>query len=269
MRPDKHSEKRPGTGIGRFSTPFICVFIGVLICFGCAETYAANFDIKPIKVSFNARTKAEKLSVTNVSEDDLTIQVTAFKWSQDNEGKDIYEKTSDIVVFPKVLKIPKGEERIIRIGTNAKPDTRERTYRVYVEEIPIETKKEEGATLRIAMKFGIPVFVGPVKGEGEVSIESLDVKKGNAAVKVRNNGNAHLIITSVKIAGKNEQGAESFTRELGGWYLLSGASRTYETDIPDKACARTTKLSVTVKTTKNSMQKNLGVTKDMCSTLGR
>ncbi len=259
---------RPVTDPGRRILFFFIIFLGPLLLFiGPADS--ASFDIQPIRIFFNAKTRAEKLMIKNVSDDDLSLQVKAYKWSQNSEGKDIYDETSDIVVFPKVMKVPKGEEKIIRVGTTLHPSALEGTYRIYVEELPVEKPQTEGVGLRIAMKVGVPVFINPLKNDGKAALDSFTVQNGKAAIKVKNDGNAHFIITSLKLTGRNEQGAEIFSREFGGWYLLSGIARTYETDIPLQACNKIFKLSVALKTTRNSIQKDLNFSKDMCSPRGR
>ncbi len=229
----------------------------------------ASFEIQPIKVFFNARTRTEKLTIRNVSDSDLSLQIAAFKWSQDKEGKDIYEETAEIVIFPRILKIPKGEEKLIRVGTTLGPALREGTYRVYVEELPVEDPQSEGVGLRITMKVGIPVFISPEKADGKAEVESLSMEKGKTAVRVKNTGNSHFIVTSLKVTGRNDQGAEIFSKDFGGWYLLSGVARTYETDIPYPACSKLAKIGVTIKTTRNSVQEELKVTRGMCGTPGR
>ena len=225
---------------------------------------AASFDIKPIKISFKARTHAEKLVIRNLSDNDLSLQVTVLKWSQDKEGKDIYEETPDIVIFPKILTIPKGEEKIIRVGTTLKPALREGTYRVYVEELPVKNTQSEQAGLRIVMKVGVPVFISPVKSDEKGTIGSSTMEKGRAVFRVDNNGNTHFIIRTLKVICKNDQGKEIFSKDLGAWYHLSGVSRTYETNIPHSICAKLAKIDVVVKTASNSMKGGLKVTDGMC-----
>lgn len=268
LKLSKNNKIRTVTKTGHQLLFVFLIFAGILLLQG-EISHSASFDIQPIKLFFNAKIKAGKLMIRNVSDDELSLQVRAFKWSQDKDGKDIYGETSDIVIFPKVLKVPKGEERIIRVGTKMRPTMLEETYRVYAEELLIEKEPTEGVGLRIAMRVGVPVFIAPQKGNSKAILESLTIQKGKATFRVKNDGNVHFIITSLKLTGRNERGAEAFSRELGGWYLLAGAARTYETDIPNQVCTGLTKLSVEVKTTRNSIQEELDVTRDMCSAQGK
>jgi P pilus assembly chaperone PapD len=58
-----------------------------------------------------------------------------------------------------------GGQRLIRLGTTAGPATREKTYRVYVEELPVGDGKTRGSGVSFALKIGVPLFVNPLKSE--------------------------------------------------------------------------------------------------------
>ena len=101
---------------------------------------------------------------------------------------------------------------------------KEKTYRIFIEEIP-GPKKAEGTAVAIAIKFGVPVFVKPLKTEPKGQIEKLSLQKGVFEAIVHNSGNEHFIIKSLTVSGKNSKGEGIFTKELSGWYLLSAVSR--------------------------------------------
>jgi fimbrial chaperone protein len=226
----------------------------------------AGLDIQPIKIYLDARSRIDKLTVKNVSDDDLSLQVRVFTWSQNANGRDQYEETTDIIIFPKIMKVLKGEEKFIRVGTNLTPLGDERTYRIYIEEIPVERPKpEEGATVRMTMKIGVPVFISPLKSDPKGAIQSFSMSNGKPIIEVKNTGNIHFIITSLNIKGTNDKDREIFSKELGGWYVLNGASRTYETSIPAEVCNELAKIHIAVKTDRLSMNETFSINKGMCN----
>lgn len=204
------------------------------------------------------------MTITNVSEDDISLQIKVYIWSQNGKGEDVYDETNDIVLFPKMLKVKKGEERLIRVGANLRPDGSEKTYRIYVEELPSERAQTEGATVRLLMRAGVPVFISPLRSSASGKVESLSVKNGNVEMNVKNDGNRHFIITSLSIKGEDGQGKELFSKELGGWYLLSGVSRSYVVEIPADICASSARVKVEVKTDRFTLNGNIDMAKDMC-----
>lgn len=237
------------------------VFLSILFCSG---VLAANFDIQPIRIVLDEKVKLEKLTIKNVSDTEFPIQIRAYEWSQNEKGEDVYKETKDIIIFPKILTIKKDEEKIIRIGTNIMPGSRERTYRIYLEEMPSPEREAQGASIRLFMKIGIPVFINPPRVEDKAEIDKISVNNGKVEVTVKNKGNNHFMVTGINVRGENTQGMEPFSRDIGGWYLLSGTSKIYETSIPIDLCSNMTNLNVELKTNKSTIKRSVAMDKSMC-----
>ena len=248
----------------RVSALIMGLVCGIIINSLCSSANAANFDIQPVRIELNSSTRLGKLVIRNVSETDLPIQVRAYEWSQNENGEDVYRETQDIIVFPKIMTIGKNEERFIRLGSNVRSEGREKTYRVYVEELPLDTSANDGANVRLFMKIGVPVFVAPVKDEGRVDIEAISMNEGKVRLKVKNVGNVHSIVTGVSLRGHDSRGQESFTREIAGWYLLSGTEKIYESNVPSNPCVDLTGLNIELKTNRATIRKEFPVEKSMC-----
>lgn len=243
------------------SIPFIT--FGLFLLLG-GEAHPVSFDIRPVKIFFDADTRVERLNIANMGEDDLSLQIRVYRWSQNDAGEDMYEETGDIVAFPRLLRIKKGEERAIRVGTDIRPESKERTYRIYIEEMPVPGRLPEGAAVRVLMRAGVPVFVAPLKAKPSGKIESVSVRNGEISMSVKNDGNLHFIINSLTIKGANVKGGEIFKKELGGWYLLSGVTRIYEASIPEGLCADTAGIEIEVKTDRLGLSGRLDVDRTMC-----
>lgn len=242
--------------------PFI--LLAAIVLFSLAPAWAQSFSVQPTKVSFDRNTKAQRLIVRNKSSGDLSLQAGVYKWSQDKDGKDIYEDTSDIVIFPRIFTVRKGEQRLVRLGTTPGPAPRERAYRVFVEELPVEDRKTTRSGIGLVFKVGIPVFVSPPQNSPEVLNISLAIEKEKAILTVFNNDIAHTTIESISMIGHDVRGKEIFSKSLNGWYILSGSSRVYKTDIPQVVCRRLTRVHAVVRTARNSFENTLEVTGGMC-----
>jgi fimbrial chaperone protein len=224
---------------------------------------AGEWRVTPIRLDLGREARSGAITVINEAEGRLQVQVKAYEWTQDEEGKDRYEETEDLLFFPKMILFTKNEERIIRAGIRMPPAAREKTYRLFIEEIP-EPGKAEGATVAIAIRFGIPIFVKPLKEEVKAEIEKIWMSNGIVAARVRNGGNRHLVILSVVVKGKNGRSEEIFTKELSGWYLLAGASRLYTTAVPPDVCSNLARLDIEVKTDTVTIPGSMVVEKSMC-----
>ena len=157
----------------------------------------------------------------------------------------------------------KNEERVIRAGIKIPATSREKTYRLFIEEIP-GPQKAEGVNIAITIRFGVPIFAKPIKEEIKGQIEKIELSKGVLNTHLVNKGNAHFIINSIEIKGKNNKNEAIFSKELSGWYLLSGASRLYTTSIPQEVCKDISKIEVEVKTNRFNLNGKLDVDQAMC-----
>jgi len=225
---------------------------------------SGEFKVTPIRLDFDRGTKSGVITVTNEGGEKLNLQMKAFEWTQNADGKDQYTETNDIIFFPRIITLEKSEEKILRAGIKIPATTKEKTYRLFIEEIP-EPKKAEGVNVAIAIRFGVPIFVKPLKEEVKGEIEKVDLSKGVLNALIKNIGNSHFIIHSVEIKGKNVKGEEIFSKELSGWYLLSGVSRLYTITIPQEVCKALSKLNIEAKTDRFKLNGKLDVDQAMCN----
>ena len=245
---------------GRFWLMSTFVF---LVYFLPPVAFAGEFRVTPIRLDFDRGAKSGVITIVNEGADRLNVQMKAFEWVQDAEGKDQYTETNDIIFFPRIMSLEKNDEKIIRAGIRVPATTKEKTYRLFIEEIP-EPRKAEGVNVAIAIRFGVPIFVKPLKGEVKGEIEKVELSKGGFNALIKNGGNTHFIINSINIKGKNGKGEEIFSKELSGWYLLSGVSRPYKTSIPQEVCSELSKLDIEVKTNRFNLSGKLDVNQTMC-----
>jgi fimbrial chaperone protein len=224
---------------------------------------SGEFRVTPIRLDFDRAAKSGVITVINEGEEELHVQMRAFEWSQDAEGKDQYVETQEIIFFPRMMTVDKKEKRILRAGIRIPAGAREKTYRLFIEEIP-GPRKGEGVNVAIAIRFGVPIFVKPFEEAAKGEIENIELSKGLVNVRVKNTGNLHFTIGSVDIKGKNSKGEEIFSKELSGWYLLSNVSRTYSASVPEESCQDIAALEIVVKTNRFDMTGNLDVVQEMC-----
>src|SRR5437899_4115396 len=157
--------------------------------------------------------------------------------------------TEDIVFFPALLSLNPGEERKVRVAATVAAKDREKTYRIFFEELPpLERPETSGAQVRILTKMGIPIFVSPANGNAEASIDSLKMEKSTLAFDVRNSGNVHFALEGVKLRGVGSNGESLFDRQLDGWYVLAGSPRMYSVEIPAASCSKLKKIVIEAET---------------------
>lgn len=198
--------------------------------------HAGDFGVSPIRVDLDRNTKSALITVTNDDARPLAFQVRAMEWTQDAAGADRYADSADLVYFPRQLKVPPKESRVVRVGYKVPAVQAEKAYRLFIEELADPDAKPSQTGVAITLRFGVPVFLRPaeLRLAGEVR---LNAEAGAARALVRNTGNAHFRIASVRYTGLDAGGKPVFEQALDGWYLLAGAERPYILKLPPEQCA--------------------------------
>jgi len=222
-----------------------------------------EFRVTPIRLELDRTSKSSVITVTNDSEADLNVQMRAFEWSQDAEGKDTYTETQEIVFFPKIMTLKKDENRIIRVGIKIPAVKKEKTYRLFIEEIPRQEERK-GAGISMVIRFGVPIFVKPLSEEPAGEISGAELSAGKVALTVLNTGNVHFFIKAIKLSGVDGAGENVYSQELSGWYLLSEAARTHESSVPEDVCDEIKILNIEVVTDRLTLDGQVEVKEGMC-----
>lgn len=228
-----------------------------------AHAVAGSFRAMPLRLYIDSKSKTEVLRVVNEGDESVTVQIDAKSWSHDDDGRDSYGDAPDIVVFPRMATIDKGETQIIRIGYSGAPAVMEKTYRLFVQELPVSKPGE--MALKFALTMSLPVFVAPDTALNDWSAEAVGLAQESLQVKVKNSGNRHVMVNKIKATGLDANGAEVFSQEAAGWYTLAGQSRLHSVNIPYQECLKATRIRVEVRTRESSKELEMPVNKKMCT----
>ncbi|MCM2312447.1 MAG: fimbria/pilus periplasmic chaperone [Steroidobacteraceae bacterium] len=232
-----------------------------------APAVAGEFAVNPVRLDLGAAARSGALEVRNEGEHPLGFQVQAKEWTQDAQGKDQYLDTADLVFFPKVMTVEPRQERVVRVGIKRAVTTVEKTYRLYIEELPSNVRAGEakGAQINLLIRFGAPIFVAPLKPEDGLQLLQVDVVKGEVSLSARNTGNRHQVIQGIHLRGADATGKEVYALSLADRYLLAGATKTYRTAIPADRCKGMVSLTVEYKTDRLTTARKLDLSPAQCN----
>src|SRR5438046_3155672 len=118
-----------------FSSRALALFLGACLAFGGAAK-AATFSVDPIIVTLEKTNSSASIAVTNQTTQKLRLQVTGFSWSQSRSGQLELAKTDQLVYFPQLLSLDPGETKRVRVGVTLPQGATEKTFRVFMEELP-------------------------------------------------------------------------------------------------------------------------------------
>lgn len=220
------------------------------------EACAGQVGVAPLRIELSPNAKSAVVTVTGKTGPGQFLQVSAMRWTQDARGQDRYEETTDLVFLPKSVDLAKGKQ-LIRIGVEKPVTDVEKTYRLFIRETPppIDPNARKGAQVAVVVDFGLPVFLMPAKPAPAVDIREVKVEKGVLTLKVVNTGNIRLMLRSLS-AGKAQ------FKDFQGWYLLTGASRTFTATLPAASCNGP--LNVLLRTEVLELKRQIALTPQMC-----
>lgn len=241
----------------------ISIILLLLVFAGPDLATAGNWRVAPIKIYFNAKTRSEVVTVTNDGDRTLSLEISAMEWSQDQDGQDVYQPASDLIFFPKQLVIEPKTERVIRTGIKVPATAREKTYRLYIREVPDPQRSPENA-VAIAIQFGVPVFVAPPKEELRGEITGVAMEGGQISVTVRNQGNTHFRVNKVRLQAIAASGEPLDVVEAPGWYLLAGSQRSFQAELPVELCRRADSFDILVESDRLTLSGTTDVHKAKC-----
>ncbi|RNF84912.1 fimbrial biogenesis chaperone [Montanilutibacter psychrotolerans] len=183
------------------------------------DSRAASLQVAPTTITLQARQAAEGLTLSNTGAQTLHAQLRVFRWTQ-HDGVDRLDATGDVVLSPPMLELAPGARQLVRIvRTGPAPVDREASYRVIVDELPIDAHDASRSGLRLALRYSIPVFLMPVnRPQSDVSrpdasqaqlSATLHARLGGAHptrfIEIDNTGDAHAQIADLAFVGDDGQ----------------------------------------------------------------
>lgn len=224
--------------------------LGLLVTLGISLAFAGTWRVLPIRLVFDQRVRSGVITVTNDSDEEIVFSVASRRWTQDEEGNDVYESTSDLLVFPKQLTIEPGKERVIRVGVKVPAIKEERTYRIFIKQ-ESSPEKQPGTNIALAIRFGVPIFSKPAAESISGKLSHASIIKGQVEFTVSNTGNSHFRIGTIDLLGYSSNGDTIINHTLPGHYVLAGVQREFTYTLPQSICAQLETLEIQAATVDN------------------
>jgi fimbrial chaperone protein len=211
----------------------------------------------------SSQSPSSLLSVRNDGGEKVRFQIAVFAWDQTSDGEMVLNPTEDLIFYPTLLVIEPGDERNIRIGTTHPLVSSEKSYRIFVEELPpVETSEANG--IRILTKMGVPIFIQPTKALVQGHLDRMRIQGSEFSFAVRNSGNVHFFPRAVRVKSVGFQGETFPEHQLQSWYILSGGTREYRVQIPRAECPKIQSLVVEVELEDKTLNENFSLPPDAC-----
>jgi len=237
------------------------IFLIALVYTGVA--LPGTFQVNPIRITLSPQSSSSLLTVRNDSTEKVRFQIGVFAWDQSAEGEMLLNPTEDLIFYPNLLTIEPGDERNIRVGTNRAIVATEKSYRVFVEELP-SADNSQAKGIRILTKMGVPIFIQPAKRLLQGQVEHMQLGGGEFSFVIKNAGNVHFFPRTIRVQGKDTVGEMLVERQLQPWYILSGGTRKYSIEISQTDCPKLQNLTVEVELEGKTLKETFAVPLSDC-----
>ncbi|MBC7985518.1 MAG: molecular chaperone [Sphingomonadaceae bacterium] len=201
---------------------------------GSFPALAGSLTVFPVRVQLSADEPVQTLTVRNSGGEPSRVQLRVYAWSQ-AAGEEVLAETREVLANPPLFEIAPGDEQLARLGLRASAGDVERSYRVILEEVPIDELARPGE-VRALLRISIPIFVPPAAARVQLDW-SARPSDGALMLGLANGGNTHVQISRLTItrADGSPLGAEDMSV-----YLLPGArtERSFAVSLPVRSGER-------------------------------
>ena len=206
--------------------PCVLVPIGAL---------AASLSVAPLRIVLTPQRPVASLTMGNSDEaEEVAVQAEVLAWSQE-DGRDVYQPTRDVLVNPSIFRLAPGGRQIVRLGLQVPAEAAERSYRVFLRQLPrdqaLATDGAGGAKLQTLLRIGVPIFVPPLQLRQALQWRLQASGAGGRGYRLMldNQGSEHIQLTQLVV--RRDGGAELLRKSLSH-YALAGQSAGIELELP-------------------------------------
>jgi fimbrial chaperone protein len=191
----------------------------------CSAADAASFKVYPVRIVLTPKQAIQTMMIHNSGSDPARVQLRVFAWRQVN-GEDVFAETQDVLANPPLFQVGPEGDQIARFGLRVSSGSAEKSYRVFLQEVPGAEPADPGQ-VRTLLRISIPIFVPPPNATGRLNWRLLAAGGRRVRLLVRNDGNAHVQINRLALAGG---GGATLVHQDASIYLLPGTAREIALD---------------------------------------
>jgi fimbrial chaperone protein len=209
---------------------------------------ASDIAVAPIQLSIPSGDGAAVMNIQNKSTYPVRLQITGSAWDQQPNGVMKLTPSEDLIFFPTLVTVAPLETQQIRIGVEGGAASTERTFRVFINELPSINEALTGHSIAVRLKVGVPVFVEPSRQVRALAIPSATLASGKIDFSLRNNGTVREMIDKIEVAGLDAGGKTVAGASADAWYVLAGGRRDFSLPFSKAACRSVSSINITAQT---------------------
>lgn len=186
--------------------------------------------IWPVRVVLMPDQRSVELWLENRSEEDVSLQVRVFEWTQ-SENTDKYQPQTMLIASPPFSTIGGGKKQLIRLvrAVPGEPN-REYQFRILIDEIPRKDSADQNG-VQFQMRYSVPAFfqhATTLKNPIPYFSQHLKYRIADGQLQIQNDGEYSARISRLSTRDKNHE-KHYLTNGLLG-YVLPGATMSWPFD---------------------------------------
>lgn len=185
---------------------------------------AAALEVTPVMHELAPARQALGMTVANRGAAVATVQVRAFAWTHDEEGREQLAAAPEVIVSPAIFNLDAGRVQTVRAMFAGSAAGQARNYRLLIDEIPATTAGAE--PVRFALRLSVPVF--RLAAAPTPAALSWRLDGSNRRLVAVNTGTTRERISDLALVSAN--GVTTAPSSAWGLYLLGDHSRSWSVD---------------------------------------
>jgi P pilus assembly chaperone PapD len=194
---------------------FLKRFLFILFFVSIINFNANATSITPVAIEINDEVKINSITYTNDSKFEVLVQPSQKLWTQE-DGKDKYTDTSDLLIVPSFVKIAPGQKQVFRVTKRDKNEAEPRAYRLILEDVSDDVSEalseNQAGNIRFKFNHNLPVYFYPKIAKKNSyrtpNISLCDQKLGTerqACLRIQNEEIMHVKVENFIIKVQNQQ----------------------------------------------------------------
>ncbi|MDO4694581.1 MAG: molecular chaperone [Eikenella sp.] len=198
-----------------------CLLAGSL-AWAAPAARAAGLQVSPVSLFLPASQQAAVLTLTNTGGEPLTAQVRVFRWTQNEQGQDVYTPDSGVVASPPMLRMAAGAEQQLRLIRTGAPSAEEAAYRIVIDELP-PPQHTPRAGLNFVLRYSLPLFLNQSENPPARLHWQWRAVGGKTELSARNTGASYAQLGRIALTAADGKETRPLADGLTG-YVLPGST---------------------------------------------
>lgn len=191
----KNRKHKQGGRTGLMVCASLAMLLILVLLVPSANANISTLSVEPADIALSSEQQVVTLKLHNSSDTTIMLQLKAKSWLQ-QDGKDIYQDTRDLLILPPIFSIGAKQTEKVSVGLRKVPDDhQELSYQLYARQLP----SHSNLTTNLAELY-VPVFVEPSASIAHHELEWVTTltAAGKRVLSVINHGNGHARITQLQ-----------------------------------------------------------------------